>query len=374
MARFDSVSSIPAHAAFAAIALIGVMAFGAWEIAGTLRDPALHDIPATFSDIRKGITTAKVEREIEKRLPSREVLATTSSVMRYMLGRGGGSEVVVGRDGWLFLADELRFHVDADREIEGRMEVVAEIDRRLARRGIALVVALVPDKARVYAGKLPNGVYPAHNEGRYAFALEKLRARNVAVVDLLAPLAQARSEDVYYLTDTHWNARGARIAAHSVADPVKAHRLDLPAASFKETIGTEVERPGDLIRLMGLEHAPPMLRPASDREAPVTTQEAESGGEKDALFGDNNVAVVLLGTSYSRRANFHGFLQQALGTRVLDAAKDGAGFTQSAATYFANEAFRDAPPKVIVWEIPERVLVPQGDDAKPATILAPLLQ
>jgi alginate O-acetyltransferase complex protein AlgJ len=56
------------------------------------------------------------------------------------------------------------------------------------------------------------------------------------------------------------------------------------------------------------------------------------------------------------RANFHGFLQQALSTKVLNAAKDGGGFLQATTNYLKDDAFRLAKPKLIIWEIPERFI------------------
>lgn len=99
------------------------------------------------------------------------------------------------------------------------------------------------------------------------------------------------------------------------------------------------------------------MRPAADRESPILTEEvADGGAASSALFGEYRIPVALVGTSYSMRTNVHGFLQQALGARVLNAAKDGSGFLQSAEVYFSNPAFRETPPQVVVWEVPERFL------------------
>ena len=362
-------SFVSANAAFCAAAFLVVMGLGSWQVAVALTDPAIREIPATFDDIREGRTAAKLEREIEKRIPWRDGLVAAACGLRYVLGHGGGPEVIVGRDGWLFLADELRFHVDAEKEARMKLDALDAANRALAKRGIALVVALVPDKARVYSSQLPDGAVPRHNAARYADAIEGLRARGVAVVDLIGPLGAGGG--TYYLTDTHWNQRGARIAADAIGSVLRGRGVAQGDAKFRETVGAEVERPGDLIRLMGLDHAPRALRPAADREAPITVEEIAEASPGGGLFGEAAIDAVLLGTSYSRRATFHGFLQEALGTRVLDASKDGGGFGLSAATYFANDAFRDSPPKVIVWEIPERVL-PEKDEA--AAKIAPLLQ
>ena len=65
---------------------------------------------------------------------------------------------------------------------------------------------------------------------------------------------------------------------------------------------------GDLLRLMGLQDAPCVLAPAPTRNAPETTTEQAGAQDGTSLFGDATVPVVLFGTSYSLRGNFHGYL------------------------------------------------------------------
>ena len=74
-------------------------------------------------------------------------------------------------------------------------------------------------------------------------------------------------------------------------------------------------------------------------------------------MGDDNLPnVALIGTSFSRNSNFFGFVQQALGAPIGDFAKDGGEFSGSANGYFSNPAFKQTPPKLVIWEIPERDL------------------
>jgi alginate O-acetyltransferase complex protein AlgJ len=56
------------------------------------------------------------------------------------------------------------------------------------------------------------------------------------------------------------------------------------------------------------------------------------------------------------RGNFHGHLQQALSAKVLNMAKDGGGFLQAMTDYLKDDAFKQSKPKLIVWELPERML------------------
>ncbi len=77
----------------------------------------------------------------------------------------------------------------------------------------------------------------------------------------------------------------------------------------------------------------------------------------DDLFGDAGLPnVALIGTSFSRNSNFVGFLQKALNAPVGNFSKDGGEFSGAAKAYFESPAFKQTPPKLLIWEIPERDL------------------
>lgn len=339
-----------------ALVLICVMLAGVWEISSVARRIDTASLPLHGSDWVEGRSMAALEKQLDHALLQRAEMIATANALRYLLLRGGGEQVRVGRDGWLFLTDELRYHSDAAAHLAARAELLHEADAALSQCGVALVVALVPDKARLYAEQVLGG-YPAANLDRYRSALDALREREVDVVDLLTPLQQvARAGDAYYRSDTHWNQAGAAVAAQAIAQRVQERFPDLTHTGFVTTVmGPEAERPGDLIRLMGLESLPNVLRPPPDREAPRATARTETDSG-DSLFGDSQIEVALVGTSYSLRANFHGELQQALQAEVLNNAKDGGGFLDAATAYLQDAAFSDSPPQVLIWEIPERFL------------------
>lgn len=340
----------------AAAIMIVVMLTGAWQVIQASRQVELPDIPHTWMDFREGKTASALEKQLDKKLPGRSTLIATANSIRYLLLRSGGDQVRVGRDGWLYFTDELRFHADAHSHLIVRADLLGAASAALERDGVKLVVALVPDKARIYPQHLTGRRIPEYNRSRYQDMLSVLQARHVDVVDLLQPLSQAAANgEIYYRTDTHWNQAGAKIAAEAIAAEVHRLNAELDTTTFAtETSAAETERPGDLIRLMGLDNTPNFLRPPPDHETPMTTYQtsAESGG----LFGDASVPVVLTGTSYSLRGNFHGFLQQALSAKVLNTAKDGGGFLQATTQYLKDEAFRSSKPKVLIWEVPERFL------------------
>lgn len=341
--------------AVAALALISSMMLGSWEAVRAVSQIGTADYPHTLADFREGRTTLALEKQIEQRLPSRKSLIAFANGARFLITGGGGDQVRVGKSDWLFLAEEMRFDATGNSNLIARADLLGAAVSRLDSMGVKLVVALVPDKARVYSGRLRSAQYPAYNETRYGDALRAMRARNVTVVDLLGPLAAgAAKSDVYYRTDTHWNQVGAKIAADAVATVVRQLGVTLKQTQFStDASSAKIQRPGDLIRLMGLEDAPNTFRPHADEEAPVATRQI-SADNAGGLFGDAGVPVVLTGTSYSLRGNFHGYLEQALESKVLNAAKDGGGFLQATTAYLTDDSFISAKPTVLVWEIPER--------------------
>lgn len=364
-------STNPSFPALACAAVLTVvMAFGAFQFVAAINNPEPLQFPKGQKNFLEGPTTQGLEKAIDKRIPARDSLIAFANSIRYRLFKGGGDQVRVGQQDWLFLTDELKYEglvgtpakpSDTAAALKARADLVAEVDRRLQAVGVKLLVAVVPDKARLYAEKLPTIGYPSYNEKRYGDALAAFRARNVAVVDLLTPLSvAAKSDEVYYRTDTHWNQKGAGIVAKEIAGSIAKLGLNLDSTRFEtKAQASPEERPGDLIRLMGLANVANFWRPAPDSEAAqVTTEVADSASPKAGagLFGDVSIPAVLTGTSYSLRGNFHGQLQQAASIKILNTAKDGGGFLQALGGYLKDEAFKSSKPKLLIWEIPERML------------------
>lgn len=351
------------HAHFVGISFVAVMLTGFWQIIAALSDDAGLDLPHTWLDFREGRTTGRLEKQLDQKLPVRPTLIALANSLRYTLTGGTGEQVRLGKDDWLFLTDELRFHAHSSQSLTACASLLGSAGHQLERLRVKLVIALVPDKARLYQRQLASGRYPEFNASRYPDALAGLRAHGLTVVDLLSPLQLGASQgEVYYHSDTHWNQFGAQIAAEAIAKALIPLDGTVEKTMFTTNSMEGVsERPGDLIRLMGLENVPNMLRPRPDYEVPAQTR--QSSTESSAgLFGDAAVPYALTGTSYSLRGNFHGYLQQALSAKVLNTAKDGGGLLQAASAYLLDESFQASKPKVLVWEVPERFLYEKPED------------
>lgn len=355
--RLDIPPHAPLEVWLAGALMLLLMAFGVWQACAALRDPALSQVPTTWHAIRSGAASDRFSQHLDQHLPARPALIATANVGRYLVFQGTGDEVRLGRDGWLFSVEEIRYETQSEAWMGQRLDRVARLSKALDQQGVRLVVALIPDKARVHQAQMPGGRYPAWHEHRYDRALRGLRGAGIETVDLWEVLAPAaRQQPVFYRSDTHWNQQGADGAAQAVARRVRDMAPHLPVAPYRtETSATSETRVGDLLRMMGLGDVPDWLRPDADVEFVQTTALV---GQKVSvgLMDDVSVPVALVGTSYSRRANFHGALQQHLGAEVLNMSQDGGGFATAMTRYLKGEEFTQSPPQVLIWEMPERVL------------------
>jgi alginate O-acetyltransferase complex protein AlgJ len=343
----------------ATVAMLGVMSVGMFQAVSSLQSPAVRDISMSISEFRDGRVTAALSSQLDKNLPLRTEIIAWANAGRFLLTRGAGDQVRLGQDGWLFSVEEMQYFPMGRNHEDARLAILSRVGSELKARGVSLVVALVPDKSRMLQHKLSGGRYPDWHSERYGYLVTTLRQRGIEVVDLQAALASKGTESsLYYRTDTHWNQSGGKRAALAVAQQVKALAPDLAPSTFlTRPTGVTDQRAGDLLRMMGLADMPNWTRPKPDLEVPEVTTKMESA-QPEGLFDTVGVPVVLMGTSYSLRGNFHGYFQEALGAEVLNVARDGGGFIQSAKAYLADESFQTSKPQVIVWEIPERVFSP----------------
>jgi alginate O-acetyltransferase complex protein AlgJ len=349
-----------------ALVLMLVMAFGGWQYGRAAYSLESWMYPLGPGEFLQGFTTRAWQRQLDAAFSARGTLVGLSNGLRYLLFSSGGQQVRVGHGGWLFLAEEIQYEgqlkfgraVDTSTAMATRLDLIAATSKALAAQGVEVFVVLVPSKALVHDPELGGGRFASHIEPRYTGAIAGLRQRGVNAVDVLTKFRGiAPSTDLYARGDTHWNSEGALLAAGEIAAAVRRSGLNLAAKEFETLeIGPPIARDGDLIRLMGVADMPPPLRPPADWVRQWTTREKAGAPAQLGLFADEAVPAVLIGSSYSNAGNFHGFLQQALRAKVLNAAVGAGGLLKSMTSYLQNDAFKHSKPKALIWEIPERIL------------------
>ncbi len=331
------------------LALVAVLVLGGLGLLTALRAPEGRP------SVRTGAWATEVERSIDERVPWRDPSVTAWGIAEFVLFGNGRPGVVVGRDGWLYTAEEFATPADGAANQARKLEIVSAVHAYLQQRGVRLVVLVVPAKARIHPEHCRTR-WPAAAADRYDTFRAGLEARGILAPDLASMMVLgARKQPVYNRTDTHWTPHGADIAAQLVAS--RASFPSKGSVTYRRVDGEPAEHEGDLRAFVPL--GPLADRLPSDTVRPYTSE----GGAGAGLFGNVAIPVSLVGTSYSAEDawSFEHALRIRLGADVLDASAEGGGPVVPMLEYLADPSFHESPPELVVWEFPERYL-PTADD------------
>ncbi len=163
-----------------------------------------------------------IDLESQDRLYNMDLVESQRNWLLYKLGISGNfGEVVVGKQGWLFLGDAYNFIMSKARGIYPVANGYAEQWARnmksrqdwLASLGIPMVFAIAPNKVSVYPEMTPDWVsIPQRNSTDSV--VEAAQRHGVHIIDL-RPALRAEKVSVSWLynrVETHWTAPGAYTA------------------------------------------------------------------------------------------------------------------------------------------------------------------
>ncbi|MDX1694843.1 MAG: alginate O-acetyltransferase [Ketobacteraceae bacterium] len=309
----------------------------------------------------KGEVASEFESLYDEGLPIRSFGMSLWAAVQYSLFKEGKSGVIIGNDDWLFSKEEFFAPEKPAYNLTRNLDTISAVAKFLEQQGVALAIAYVPAKVTIYKDKTARQVPSLFMQSLYDDGLEYLASRSPHVIDLTEPLSQLAQDSLaFFRTDTHWTPAGASLAAKHIAQHVENLELDLPQKEYRtQTLKSESFH-GDLTRFLPLSPWFASLMPKPDQLETHATRLFSDDETQDNfdLFGDENVPVVLVGTSYSANPdwNFEGALKQALGCDVMNVAVEGKGPLDPMLSYLQSEDFSEAPPKLIVWEIPVRYL------------------
>ncbi len=312
--------------------------------------------------VTNGAASHALEAELDKNIPVRQPSIDAWGVLEYNLFKNGRTGVLIGEDGWLFTDEEFKRPKHFNAEIQGKLEYISEVKRKLEANGTKLAVVVIPAKARIYAEHLGRYKKPAYWDGVYSSFQSNLNKLGVIVPDTLTALESAKAKgDLFLKTDTHFTPTGARVVAKSIAEAIQAANLSLAAATFTEVPGKPLEHSGDLLK-----YIPMGNQQASGPKTDTLTSSTVEGSAGGGLMGDAKLEVALVGTSYSAndKFGFPGSLKLELGADLLNAAQEGKGPIVPMREYM--KTFKENPVKLVIWEIPERFL-PVAYPESPAT-------
>jgi alginate O-acetyltransferase complex protein AlgJ len=191
----------------------------------------------------------------------RSTLVRWYGISRYYgLRVSPSAEVVRGKEGWLYYADDAGLddytHDDLlpQGQIDNWRRTVVRARDWCRAHGVAYLFTILPDKHVIYPEYFDDHVLPATPLSRTDQVFTATSDTGV-VEDVRQALLAGKSHDrLYHVTDTHWNDRGAFLAYQQIIDAVHRQVPAVPPArdrsEFKATSRMLSGR--DLAAIIGL--------------------------------------------------------------------------------------------------------------------------
>ena len=288
------------------------------------------------------------------------------------------SVTVVGRDGWLFFAPELR-HISVGRfwgdraaevtrarsvDAADPLPAILDFKQQLDALGVELLLVPVPPKSIIYADRLPRDLgilvsLPRLDVAHEAF-YATLREHGVEVLDLTEPFLDRRSDPegpLYCRQDTHWSGVGCVLAAQQIAGVIRARpwHQHIATTDFSSDWGTAVIT-GDLRESADTSTTPLeelRLRRVLTHEPAGQTEVVSDPASPVVLLGDShNLVFHAGGDMHSTGAGLPDQLAFELGYPVDVVAVRGSGAT-AARVNLLRRVQRDAlywyGKRFVVW-------------------------
>lgn len=191
----------------------------------------------------------------------RRSLINLSASLRLNLGDRVFSSAIIGKDGWIFYADEASIQ-DYQNSNPLRkktllffQERLGQLSNDLEKDGILLLVVIPPNKSTIYPQYMPDEIPVLGDKSRLDQFIEQMNIDGgINVIDLRPALLDAsRNQDVYFKVDTHWNDIGAyygyyeiikflseydsRLTPHSLSDYEYSYQGDLVNPDLPKVLG-----------------------------------------------------------------------------------------------------------------------------------------
>lgn len=147
------------------------------------------------------------------------------------------SSVLLGKDGWLFYNSTVKDYTGTDlftpRQSYAAAHVLQLMQEYCDQNAIRFYFTVAPNKNSLYGNRMPTR-YTAAQTHNIALLKQQLAEQDVRYIDLYAPLSAAE-EQVYYRLDSHWNLRGAQLAAQTILDTIEGSCPDFDALRTGDT-------------------------------------------------------------------------------------------------------------------------------------------
>ncbi len=307
---------------------------------------------------------------------------TPQQQMAEMAAMANANGVVQGKDGWLFLREELEHMASkgysgvdvlsaskaSKPEFADPLPAIVDFNKQLKEKGIELIFMPIPPKALIYSDYLPVAMdldAVAELEESYQKFYKQLRQQGVQVLDLIPDYrAASKAKQLYCKTDTHFSGLGLAMAADELATIIKKKSWYDGGASNAYTKERRIVAIlGDLSQMQKTEKTEEIpLQFVTDSK--TTKAPLVNGQSPVLLLGDSHTLVFSVGGDlHTSGAGLFDQLSADLGQTIDRIGVRGSGATASRIKLYQRSR-KDTSflkqKKIVIWCLSARELTGSG--------------
>ena len=217
--------------------------------------------PETRTIINLAKNKSEINQNYEKSLFFRKELTILNNTIRLnVLKERIFSDVLIGNNGWLYysgesnLEDYQKTRKFNKTEIEEIKKQIRTTTNWMSKNNIKFYIVIAPNKETIQPEHLPEFIKVAGTENR----LDQIKRIidqdiNKTIIDISVKLLEeSKKEDLYYLTDTHWNSIGALIGYQTTFGKINQDGMEFRIKNLEDFYLEEEIVRGDLSNLLPL--------------------------------------------------------------------------------------------------------------------------
>lgn len=158
------------------------------------------------------------------------------------------NSVLLGKDSWLFYKSTLEDYTGTNlftaRQSYAAARVLRLMQEYCKQNGVDFYFTIAPNKNSMYSSQMP-ARYAAASVRNAQLLKQQMEQQNVRYIDLFEVLSNSK-EQLYYRLDSHWNMRGAQLAAQALLEKLKGCEVEFDPF----VTGKELPHTGDLYEMV----------------------------------------------------------------------------------------------------------------------------
>ncbi len=296
--------------------------------------------------LRDGSLAKGFETRLRLRSRVRQSLAPYWSAVLLKTFNVVPSDLIAGKEGWLFLRDRVISLKSTRRKaVVFTGGSLAAIHRRLGIFGSELIIMPVPRKSVACASMLPDGLNP-HPEFERDL-VQELRARGLFTIDAEEAWEGLPPHDRYLRMDSHWANQGIK----SLADAVAEIRPELVTGELELSLRERaIREPARLLSFAAIPSDHPVYRWVIGGESHSLSFK-QKGADNAMKDPSSNHDVAIVGSSFTKNFSFARILAVRFGRPVYPGGLQATPFAGSLAGFATK--FSGIPyPEYILYEFP----------------------